>query len=91
MFWKAFLAEIDHEIQQYQLYRAHQKHAKVAGAEIVSQRTPLGQVRNSGPRGDETKLSILVARDTKEVNIMMEPYRQYSLWTIVPLCARSSK
>ena len=49
--WKAFLTEIDQEIQQYQLYRAHQNTQQVRSrnSENVFQ---IGPGRNSVPQGD---------------------------------------
>src|SRR6266566_6526952 len=49
--WKAFLTEIDQEIQQYQLYRAHQstQQMRSRNSETVFQ---IGQGRSSVPQGD---------------------------------------
>src|SRR6266576_3092253 len=49
--WKAFLTEVDQEIQQYQLYRAHQSTQQIRNrySETVFQ---IGQGRSSVPQGD---------------------------------------
>jgi len=49
--WKAFLTEVDQEIQQYQLYRAHQNTQQMHNrySETAFQ---IGQGRSSVPQGD---------------------------------------
>lgn len=51
--WKVFLSEIDHEVQQYQIYRAH-RNAQVTRGREPSQTSPLGIVQNWGgtPEGN---------------------------------------
>jgi hypothetical protein len=43
--WKIFLSEIDHEIQQYQLYRAQRRTQQNRGRD-TGQTPPLGVVQN---------------------------------------------
>ena len=45
--WKIFLSEIDHEIQQYQIYRAHRS-AEASRGRDVYQSSPIGFVQNLG-------------------------------------------
>ena len=49
--WKAFLTEIDQEIQQYQLYRAHQN-TQQSHSRYNEPVFQLGQGRSSVPQGD---------------------------------------
>jgi hypothetical protein len=53
--WKAFLTEIDHEIQQYQVYRAYRNTQQNHGRD-AKQPAPLGlvqnQKRNNGPASE---------------------------------------
>jgi hypothetical protein len=43
--WKIFLSEIEHEVQQYQVYRAHRNTQRVRGRDSL-QSSPLGIVQN---------------------------------------------
>lgn len=45
--WRVFLSEIDHEIQQYQIYRAHRNTQKARGQEQTST-SPLGLAQSLG-------------------------------------------
>ncbi|HLZ60212.1 MAG TPA: DUF4388 domain-containing protein [Ktedonosporobacter sp.] len=51
--WKVFLSEVDHEVQQYQVYRAQRNTQKARGRDM-SQSSPLGLVQNwsGAPDGD---------------------------------------
>jgi hypothetical protein len=51
--WKIFLSEIDHEVQQYQVYRAH-RNTQMARGRDAMQTPPLGIVQNwNGPSENE--------------------------------------
>ncbi len=43
--WKIFLSEIEHEVQQYQVYRAHRNNQLAHGRDTI-QSSPLGIVQN---------------------------------------------
>jgi len=43
--WKIFLSEIEHEVQQYQVYRAHRNNQLAHGRDAI-QSSPLGIVQN---------------------------------------------
>jgi hypothetical protein len=43
--WKIFLSEIDHEVQQYQVYRAH-RNSQMARGRDATQSSPLGFAQN---------------------------------------------
>jgi hypothetical protein len=43
--WKIFLSEIDHEVQQYQVYRAHRS-SQMARGRDATQSSPLGLAQN---------------------------------------------
>jgi hypothetical protein len=45
--WKAFLTEIDHEIQQYQVYRAYRSTQQAHGREVKQkQPSPISLMQN---------------------------------------------
>jgi hypothetical protein len=44
--WKIFLSEIDHEIQQYQIYRARRSVQQARGRESMMPSSPMGIVQN---------------------------------------------
>ncbi len=49
--WKIFLSEIDHEVQQYQVYRAHRNTQGSRGRD-ANQSSPLGLVQNWNSSSD---------------------------------------
>jgi hypothetical protein len=49
--WKIFLSEIDHEVQQYQVYRAHRNTQRARGRD-GSQGTAIGIVQNWNGAGE---------------------------------------